>query len=52
MGQASRQLSKEECLAKANECHELARAAMQKRHRIMLEHIAETWERMAETPES
>jgi hypothetical protein len=48
MGEGSRQLSKEECLAKASECRDLARVVVQKRHRIMLEHIADTWERMAE----
>jgi hypothetical protein len=42
------QLSKEQCLAKAKECRDLARAAAKKQHRVMLDHIAETWERLAE----
>jgi len=42
-------LSKEQCLAKAKECRDLARAATQTQHRVMLDHIAETWERLAET---
>jgi hypothetical protein len=42
-------LSKEMCLAMANECRALALAATQRPHRIMLEHIASTWDRIAET---
>jgi len=49
MVEATHRMSKAECLAKAGECYELANAAMDKRHRIMLKHIAETWERIAET---
>jgi hypothetical protein len=42
-------LSKEQYVAKAKECRDLARTAAQTQHRVMLNHIAETWERLAET---
>ncbi|MEW6449311.1 MAG: hypothetical protein AB1490_01580 [Pseudomonadota bacterium] len=38
-------VSNELCLAKARECRRLAREAGSERERIMLQHIAETWER-------
>jgi hypothetical protein len=49
MAKAKKRLSKELCSAKAKECRDLAMTATQKRHRIMLEDIAETWERIAKT---
>ncbi|HZP68857.1 MAG TPA: hypothetical protein VFB29_02835 [Pseudolabrys sp.] len=42
-------LSKELCLEKASECRALAMTATQRQHRVMLEHIASTWDRIAET---
>lgn len=44
-------LSKELCLDMANECRALAIATTQKPRRIMLEHIASTWDRIAATYE-
>jgi hypothetical protein len=38
-------VSSELCLAKARECRKLAREAESERERIMLRHIADTWER-------
>lgn len=38
-------VSSELCLAKAKECRDLAREAASGPARIMLTHIAETWER-------
>jgi hypothetical protein len=40
-------LSAEQCTAKAVECRELAKTANRQEHRIMLEHMADTWERVA-----
>jgi hypothetical protein len=40
-------LSPEDSRAKAAECRALARQALRQEHRIMLEHIAETWDRIA-----
>jgi hypothetical protein len=45
-------LSKELCLDKASECRAMAMAATERSHRIMLEHIASTWDRIAETYEN
>jgi hypothetical protein len=39
-------LSIEECQAKAVECREMATRACEAAHVIMLEHMAETWERI------
>jgi hypothetical protein len=36
----------EECHAKAAECREMAKRAHDPSHRIMLEHMADTWERI------
>jgi hypothetical protein len=35
------------CLDKAAECRNLARDAKKPEHRIMMEHMAKTWERIA-----
>lgn len=45
--QTRKRLSAEECRAKAEECREIARAATREEHRTMLQHMAETWERIA-----
>ncbi len=37
----------EQCQQKADQCRALAHDAKDPSHRIMLEHMAETWERMA-----
>ena len=42
-----KRLTRNECLAKAKECRELARFSRVQEHRIMLEHMAQTWERIA-----
>jgi hypothetical protein len=39
------------CRTKAEECRTLARADKNAAHRIMLLHMAETWERIAKTYE-
>jgi hypothetical protein len=44
---AVKRLSLDECGAKAKECRALAKQAIIEPHRIMLEHIADTWERIA-----
>lgn len=40
-------LSFEEAMAKAVECRDVARRAERDEHKIMLEHVAKTWERIA-----
>jgi len=37
-------LTREQCEAKANECHDLARHTSQVEHRNMLERMAQAWE--------
>ena len=39
--------SKELCAQKAEECRKLAKQAIIESHRVMFEHTAETWERIA-----
>ena len=39
-------LSPEQCAAKAAECRALAQRAVLVAHRVMLEHVAETWGRI------
>ena len=41
-------LSVDDARAKATECRELAREAQMPAHRIMLEHMADTWQRIAD----
>ena len=43
------QLTTDLCRTKAVECLNLARQAVSNSHRIMLEHIAETWYRIADS---
>ena len=45
--ESSERLTAAEARAKAAECRELAQQANYPEHRLMLEHIAETWERIA-----
>lgn len=42
-------LTTDECRTKAEECRAMAEQAIQADHRVMLLHIAETWERICET---
>ena len=44
----SGQLTADFCRSRANECLSLAPQGMTKPQRIMLEHIAETWHRIAD----
>ena len=41
-------LTLEQCYAKAAECRDLSERARKPSHRVMLEHMAETWERICE----
>ena len=43
-----RRLTLEECHAKVAECRDMARRALNPNHRVMLEHMAQTWERICE----
>ena len=45
-------LDAESCHAKAVECRKLASADKNAAHKIMLLHMAETWERIAKTYEN
>jgi hypothetical protein len=45
--EAPKRLSAEEAKFKVIECRDMAKHAMNPEHRIMLEHMAETWERIA-----
>ena len=42
-------LNADEATAKAAECRDDAKRAKLSEHRIMLEHMAQTWERIAST---
>jgi hypothetical protein len=48
----SEHLDAETCRAKAAECRALGRVASEYGHQIMLEHMAETWDRVAKTYEN
>ncbi|HYI30203.1 MAG TPA: hypothetical protein VD863_20375 [Bradyrhizobium sp.] len=41
-------LNAEQCLVKESECQELSKLAHDPSHRVMLQHIAETWRRIAQ----
>jgi hypothetical protein len=43
---SAKHLTLEECHKKARECREMAARALDTSHRVMLEHMAETWERI------
>jgi hypothetical protein len=47
MSQSSKHLTSLEAIAKADECRSLMLVAAFEAQRVMLEHIAEVWERMA-----
>jgi hypothetical protein len=47
MAEKSERLNPDQCREKAAECRQLAKEAPDKSHKIMLESIAETWERIA-----
>jgi hypothetical protein len=47
MNDKTRRLTAEEAKFKALECREMAKTADRLAHRIMLEHMAQTWERIA-----
>ena len=49
---ADKRLDAESCKAKAAECRALARQDRNENHRVMLLHMAETWERIAKTYEN
>ena len=48
----SQHMDAETCRAKSAECRELAERTKKASDRIMLEHMAETWERLAKTHEN
>ena len=48
----SEHLDAEACRAKAAECRALARVTRENSHRIMLVHMADTWDRIAKTYEN
>ena len=47
MADEVRRLTPDQCRAKATECLEMAAFARDTSHKIMLQHMAETWERIA-----
>lgn len=47
MNDKTRGLSELEANFKAHECRELAKRAKSDSHRVMLEHMAETWDRIS-----
>ena len=47
--EARKRLSPDECIRKAKECREMAQRTREQSHRVMLLHMAETWERIADT---
>lgn len=49
MPEPQRSPSDRECLDKARACRALARSMHDPSHRAMLEQMADTWERLAET---
>ena len=46
---SSQRLTADQARAKAEECRGMAKVAHDKSHRIMLNSIAQTWDRIAET---
>ena len=52
MNDKTRRLTAEEAKFKALECCEIAKHSAFDSHRIMLEHMAETWERIAQDIDS
>jgi hypothetical protein len=52
MAEPAPRLNAETSRAKADECRMLAKQANRQEHRVMLMHMAETWERIAKTYEN
>ena len=50
--ESPKRLTLEEARFKVIECRDLAKRAFNPEHRIMLDHMAETWERIACTLEN
>jgi hypothetical protein len=48
MTDTQKRLTAEEALTKASECRDMAKIARNPEHRIMLEHRAQTWDRIAQ----
>jgi hypothetical protein len=44
-----KRLTRREAKARAEECRAMAKVALDKSHRIMLESIAQTWDRIADS---
>jgi hypothetical protein len=44
----NQRLTRQECWAKAQECREMVHRDSDAEHRVMLGHIAETWDRLAQ----
>ena len=49
MAEDGKRLTAEEAKAKISECRSLAQRATNPEHRTMLDHMAETWERIAKS---
>jgi hypothetical protein len=47
MPNSTKQLTAAEAQAKVKECREMAKRAHKPEHQTMLEHMADTWERIA-----
>ena len=45
--ETTRRLTAADARAKASECRDLARRALKPEHRVMLQDMAETWDRLA-----
>jgi hypothetical protein len=50
--ESPKRLTPAQARQKAEECRVLARTAQDNSHRIMLNHIAETWDRIADSAQS
>jgi hypothetical protein len=48
MNDKTRRLTREEAKFKALECREIAKRVPSESHRVMLEHMAENWDRIAQ----
>ena len=44
---STRRLTAEDARNKSAECREMAKRAVRPEHRVMLEHMADTWDRIA-----
>ena len=43
-----KRLTRDECSSKVAECKDMAARAKDPEHRVMLEHMAETWQRICD----